>query len=212
MRTIYIVVFSLISLVNTTIGQELRLVLLSSSQTFVVGEKIRCQLVIENFKMESIMKSTDFDFKWYKDFEYEFEIAAKKKGQLTLGPYDIDFNGKKLVSNNLVLTIVKQPTEENEIVLKCPEKATINQQIEIELVSFKTSLSDIKIKKDASSIVIGKISSSSSTSMRDGKTEYVYTRKIEITFLEKGTYKIDEDWFDNIPTGYKITGCKIEIE
>lgn len=208
MRLILVFFFSVVC--YQTYGQTLSLDTERTTDRFMVGEKIELKLRIENIPTKVIIPKKDFELETKNQFVYKFSITPNKPGKLLLGPYSIDFNGKELKSNQLELNIRKS-LRANDIRITSPNKASIGEEITIELTNTKENLEKIKILE--SSNYTGKgIGSTSNVTLKDGIMTANYIVRFKLTFNTAGEYEINESWFENIPENLNLRTEKIKIK
>lgn len=191
-------------------GQKLVLETDLTTNRFMVGENVSLTLTIEDIGKDVVVVPGKFELNTSNQFIYTFSITPTKKGELILGPYSIDFNGKKLRSNTLELKIRSQ-LKENDVRITCVNKASPNEEVIIELVGTKESLAKVKLI-DSLNFFGHSSGSSSSTKVVDGVKTSKYMVKFKLTFRQLGIYEIDKTWFDGIPEYLNVRSEKIKIK
>ncbi len=208
MKLILVFFFSLIC--YQIYGQRLSLETVLPTDKFMVDEKIELKLRIEDIPNELIIPKEGFEVETQNQFVYKFYITPKENGKLLLGPYSINFNDKKLESNQLELHI-KAKLKANDIKIKSPSRAGIGEEIIIELTSTKENLAKIRIL-ESKNFKGGFLSSSSNSTYKDGIMTTYYSVRFRLTFDIAGEYEINESCFENIPENLNLRSEKIKIK
>lgn len=196
--------------VEIVLGQELELRLKSESNKFSVGQIVELQLIIQDVDKYPIIDENELDIYSFHQFVYDFSFTTEREGKILLGSYTIEINNQELVSNTLEIIVKDKEFRENKIELIAPRLCDKNTQITIELVSHKAPISKIRMKENPSFKFEGS-SSTSNTSIKNGKATATHKAIFRLTFLEEGTFIIDEEWFENIPEFYSINNTKVNV-
>lgn len=210
MKKLILLAFSILS-IAISFGQELELRLNSPSNKVAVGEIVEVQLIVKQLDKFPVLNDEDLNLFSYHQFVYDFSITTEREGKIKLGPYSLKINDKELVSNTIVINVKDKEPRENRIEVNAPKKCEVKNQISIELVSQKAPINKIRLQENPNYKIEGS-SSSSNTTIQNGKVTSVHKATFKITFLEKGEYEIDEEWFANIPEFYTIEVAKILVE
>jgi len=177
---------------------------------YMVGEKINLILKMEYIPTGFIPESEDSEVITDNQFIYAFSVIPKKAGTLKVGPYSFDFNGKKLTSNTLTLKIQEEKNK-NLVRITVPQKASVDQEVVIELYSTKESMLQMKVSQSPNFTVKATSTQSNSYANKDGGYhEYILQKKL--VFHKAGVYKIDKSWFGNLPPYLELTEATIVIE
>jgi len=212
-------------------NKKSELILSAVESKVMLGNTIYLSLIIsgsdidsifknDKFLTESMLKNDDPDFFWkntekntsVKGFKYTFNIKPKKSGKFTIGPYSVDFQKKKLVSNTLTIEVINPPKSKKILVLSAdnntPKK---HMDFKLEISGENEAIKDIEfINNDY--LLQTSVSSGSTMTISFGAMTSNHSKSFTLKTLQKGKIIIDKNYFKNIPQGYKIIDLEIEIK
>jgi hypothetical protein len=198
-------------------SQELVLVNSSGREHIMLGEKVSFTLYIDKVNIDSFYYSeeyktinSDFFGRSKAKFTSNFSVQSKKVGEMTVGPYFLNINGKDLSSNKFILQVSEEPTIENMIYVEAPEIANVNFETEIKIKSNYCSLSYLRLKKD-SLFELESTGYSSSIGITDGVKHETSIATYNILFKDTGQFVINQETFIKLPSHNFIVPDTIKI-
>lgn len=199
----------LVLVCSSVFGQKLVLKTDLSTHKFAEKEKINLSLVIEGVDGKEMIQKEGFSLISKDQFVYKFSITPEKKGALVLGPYELEFNGKKLVSNILKLKI-RPRLKANEIKIHWPDEVSQNKKVMVELIGTKEALKNVKVA-ESNEYTCKVAGSSSEMKYVNGEMKAKYTTRFYFVFKKAGKYVIDKSWFIGIPDYLSIRSEEIKV-
>lgn len=178
----------------------------------IIDEEIWITLEIVDEKGNLIRSNGDFKISNKNNFSTSFSIIPEKEGKLIVGPYELEINGEKYISNNLQFDITEK-VKIDEIDLIAPTLTTVGNTIFIDIVSSDKRLLHTTIKPSSyysSKFVEDDIETLSQVN-GNKKIKY-YILRYQFTFLKKGSLKWFEDIFENYPNDLLFRERKILIK
>ncbi len=125
MKKYMVLIISLVSLIfiinviANSYSKDYNLVLDTNIKTAAIGETIPFYLIIKGDMGKILKNNKKYEFVNLEEkekyanstdsgFVHSFYIKPKKEGKLEVGPYIVNFQGQKLTSNKVIITVYKQ--------------------------------------------------------------------------------------------------------
>lgn len=125
-------------------------------------------------------------------FVYRFAVKPSKAGKLVLGPYELEFQGKKLLSNPVEITVYRIPGDIDYAFIGLSEtEGKVGEPFKLRIEHNLDSVEDVMLKSSDTYKIKSK-SSYTSFESKDGKMKNVYWKEYEITPLKKGVLRFDK--------------------
>ncbi|WP_430817553.1 hypothetical protein [Carboxylicivirga sp. RSCT41] len=213
-KRILLFISTLTVALNSCGQNNLKLVANAHKDSVVLGTTVSINLALEgidlNFDFED-NSSQDF---WYsalvnepnenKRFDMHMNVTPERLGVNKYGPYTISVLGKKITSNEVsIYTIGIEP---GELKIISPSHGLVNEEIEIQVISYSKSNSELKLKDNEFFKVR---STSTSTTISNGK--YSKTISLKVILKKKGILILNRDSFIQISENQKVRPVQIQI-
>jgi hypothetical protein len=152
----------------------------------------------------------DYDFldKNSDEFSCSVKVVPKDTGNIKIGPYKINYQGKKLISNSIYINV--KAKESNTVYFKVTPGAEPGESGTIQIISEGDKSIDLKLKKSEYFAITG-TSSSQSINIDHGKTKTRYSLTYSVVFLKEGTLTLSGDSFEKKPEGVAVEPATIVI-
>ncbi|MEI6898914.1 MAG: BatD family protein, partial [Bacteroidota bacterium] len=137
-------------------------------------------------------------------------ITPNDTGALKIGPYEIEYQGKKLVSNEITLVVVKK-NKNDYLVFDLPPKALYLGNAEIKIRSRGVDISNVELK-ESEFIHVKSRGNISSTNTHNGNKTVTYTRTFKVDFLSRGVLRLSKDDLFNLPDQVDFEPDSILVE
>lgn len=168
---------------------------------------------IEGFFEPDFFRRATSSPKPSEGFVYEFAIKPAAAGEITVGPYQIEFQGKKLVSNAFTIDVYEVPEDTLLIIIK-PEalEAKKGEPFDLVIEHGIFGLEEIELKENPDFKVESKSTSKTFRSIEGSKDVIVSTTKFTITPLKEGEIKFDRESIADLPKDVYVPETLIRVK
>lgn len=179
-------------------------------ENFSLGEEIDLKLVVENSGLEQQISTEKVQLTGKINFSSYFSVIPLTEGQHNFGPYSMQYEGRTLTSNIVVVNVKKSLQSDMEIQVS-ETKIKVGTQVQVKVVSTKTGLKDVKLKSDSNFTIIGQ-SKGSKMEMKNGKKVIEEYLSFKVEFNKSGKYTIDKSWFIGLPEYFRLEEVAITVK
>lgn len=182
---------------------------LSATALVHQGDSIDCLLKLEGSAVESLVNSTpgfihtDSKYPFAGGFVYPFAVRAEKIGDLVLGPYSVEFQGQKYVSNRLKISV--QPKQGSPGTAKArltlgSSRLKLGESVGLELVyPTKDPKEQLPILVFARELDARGRAHSTTMSMINGRLVTVQSETFQLTPQKKGSFVLSKQTIQGFP-------------
>ena len=189
---------------------ESRKIIFGESVTLIlkiIDPMIYTQIDHDRFKIQGE------DYNFPKDppaYACSLKITPKDTGVVKIGPYEIEYQGKRLTSNEISLVVVKN-SKNDYLVFDLPTEVLYLGNAEIRIRSKGIDISNVELKESEFFHVKSRGYNTLTSTLNKNKT-VTYIRTFKVDFTKKGLLKLSKDDLLNLPEQAEIEPDAILIE
>lgn len=204
-----------------------RLELACREQRLFLGEQVECALQIEGYSLDPSAAGKLADRPGLafrpgpggggkaKGFVYPFDFRPDRSGTVTLGPFELSFEGQRLTSNRLALEVIEPPSPDVPLaIVASPSVVRVGEPFNVVLIERVASEPDQQTTPPARVSLVGNRrleirGGTRTTRIRGDAVEHITFYQAVAT--EPGALAIDADFLAGLEPDEEVPAVVVDV-
>jgi hypothetical protein len=209
-KPLYLCLILIIFSTSLAKAQQLKLSTTNKGTTYFVGDTIYFTLKILDEDNSTVFTSWESIFKNLPVPEINEFIVPSEPGEVKIGPFKLNYDNRKIKSNNLIIEIWEDKYKGEVIFIEAPDSVKTNERFNLNFICLYERLNKLNLT-EKEFLKIGNQSSSQQIQYINGIMSQKSIINIEVAFTKKGVYLIDESWVSEKSNFLKLIPLKIVV-